>query len=59
MATPEIENSESTAKNASIMNTLFYMEHLSVKEIKIIEELAKNLANSYSSSYVDWKYNNQ
>lgn len=34
----------------------FYLQHLSLKELKILENNAKELANNYSESYKKWKY---
>ncbi len=38
-------------------NIDFFMRHLSLKELKIIENLALDLAKNYSESYIKWKLN--
>jgi len=35
-------------------NINFYISHLSVTELKILESVAKQLARSYSKSYNEW-----
>jgi len=37
-------------------NIDFFVRHLSLTELKILEKLALELANSYSESYRKWKY---
>ena len=37
-------------------NIDFFVRHLSLRELKILENLALELAKNYSESYLEWKY---
>ncbi len=39
-------------------NIDFFMRHLSLSELKILEKLAHELAKTYSESYNEWRYKN-
>lgn len=46
---------EKEKKRESKSNVEFYMRHLSLKELKVLEELALQLATNYSESYREWQ----
>jgi len=37
-------------------NIDFFVSHLDVRELILLEEVAKKIAENYSKSYFDWKY---
>ncbi len=55
MATAEFNPTKEKEQEAK-SSVDFYMRHLSLKELQILEKLALELANNYSESYRQWKY---
>lgn len=41
-------------ENSMRTNIEFYMSHLSIKELTVLEKTAFALANNYSDSYIKW-----
>lgn len=51
--TLEIAKSKSQEYKKGIV---FYMQYLGGKELKVLEKIANQLAEKYSESYREWKY---
>jgi len=51
----EPNNSDKLKKDIK-ENIDFFVSHLNIKELNILEEIAKKLAENYSGSYFEWKY---
>jgi len=51
--TLEVGKSKSQESKEAIA---FYLRHLGEKELKVLEKMANQLAENYSESYKNWKY---
>lgn len=54
MSTELIVNEETIKENQSRENIDFYIRHLSLPELKVVEWFCKTMAQTYSQSYKDW-----